>query len=167
MRKDAIVIENAKIIFRNFSGRETDYNRSGDRNFNIIIDDSNQAADLKNLGWNVRELTNKNDPDDITYILKVKVRFDMYPPKVYTVTPNKNVTELDESTVGLLDNADIAFVDAIITPYNWERNGEQGVTAYLQKMYVNIEEDALDSKYAMEEFPVEDDVIHPEEMPLK
>ena len=30
---DALRIENARVIFRNFSGRETEFNRAGQRNF--------------------------------------------------------------------------------------------------------------------------------------
>lgn len=164
MRKNELIIENARVIFRNFSGIGSDYNREGDRNFNIVIDDPSQAAGLKEFGWNVRELVNKNDPNEVTYILKIKVRFDKFPPKVYMVTKNGNITELDESTVGLLDQADIAFVDVIISPYRWERNGDQGITAYLSKMYANIEEDALDSKYAMQEAPVEGEMLELEDL---
>ena len=151
---EALQIENAKVIFRNFSGRETDFNRAGNRNFSVIIDDPMMVRQLGSDGWNVRLLEPKDEGAEPMYILQVKVNFDSFnPPKVNLVSSGNKITPLDESTISVLDQADIKSVDLIINPYQWTVNGKSGVAAYLKTMYAVIEEDVFAAKYAEEEHP--------------
>ena len=36
---NTVLMEGVRIIFRNFAGREGQYNREGDRNFAVLLDD--------------------------------------------------------------------------------------------------------------------------------
>jgi hypothetical protein len=141
------MIENATIIFRNFSGKEGQYNREGDRNFAVIIpepDAQNLAAD----GWNVRYLEPREEGDSPTPYVSVSVNFNNRPPRVVLLTSTTR-TQLDENSVEVLDWSDIKVADLIARGYEWNVNGKSGIKAYLQSLFVTIEEDALERKYAI------------------
>lgn len=145
-----IVIEDAKLIFKNFSGKVTEYNRNGQKNFCVLLDDE-LASTLEADGWAVKyRKPREDDPDQYRQpFLPVKVQFGMYPPTVVMIT-SKGKKRLDESTIGQLDWSRIKTADVQIRPYNFPaiQGRPAGVSAYLKSLYVTIIEDQLDAKYA-------------------
>lgn len=154
MEAKTLNIENAHIMFKNFAGKGDQFNRAGDRNFCVRIDDPDFARKLRNEGWNVKQLRPRDEEDEGTYYIQVKVSYRVIPPKIYMIAGKSKVL-LDEDSVNTLDFAEIRNADLIITPYNWEINGKKGVKAYLKTAYITIEQDVFAAKYAEEESPEE------------
>ena len=149
-----ITIEGARIKYRNFAGKEKQFNPVGRRNFCLILDDET-AEVLAKDGWNVK-------PDEYDgHTLQVAVEYKNYPPKIVQISGN-NQTILTEKQVGLLDDAEILNIDLIVRPYNYNVNGKAGVKAYCKTMYVTIQED-FGGKYSSIPYS-EEDVAMEEQM---
>jgi hypothetical protein len=140
-------MEGVRIIFRNFSGKEGQYNREGDRNFAVLLDDATANA-MAEDSWNIKWLKPREDDEDDTpqAYLPVSLNFKGRPPRIVLIT-SRGRTNLDEDSVDMLDWADIINVDLIVRPYEWTVNEKSGIKAYLQSIYVTIEEDPLEMKY--------------------
>lgn len=158
-----VVIENARIIFRNFAGKESEYNREGDRNFGVILPDE-IAQQMLADGWNVKRLKPSEEEQEQglehgPWWLQVKVGYRGGPPKIVTIT-SRGKTAITEDTVETLDWVEIAqsdgtngpvgepLVDLIIRPYNYDIQGRKGISAYLKTMFLTVNEDPLEAKYA-------------------
>lgn len=143
-------IDDARIIFRNFSGEPSKYNREGDRNFAVVIPNSDLAERLSEDGWNVKINDPREEGDDPFIYLPVKVKFNDRGPNVYLISGGKR-NKLDEETVGILDDIDIRSVSMDIRPYDWEVNGKTGRAAYLQSIEIVQEIDRFAARYAEED----------------
>lgn len=148
-----VLLEDARIGFRNFSGKEGPYNRSGDRNFTLFLEPDIAKA-MEEDGWNIRYLTPRDEGDIPQALLEVRVHYSgSRPPRVVLIT-SRGQTTLDENSISILDWAEIRLVDMIIRPYHWEINGKGGIKAYLKTMYVTIDEDELEMRYGI---PMDED----------
>lgn len=143
---EKVIIEGAKIIFRNFEGRETEFNRAGDKNFCVILPEG-LAEQLSEDGWNVRIRPPRDDQEEPFRYMPVKVKYGRRPPRIYMVT-KRHTTLLDEESVKALDYAEIKDIDITINPYEYAPGK---ISAYVDVMYVTIEEDAFADKYARDE----------------
>lgn len=145
-RAPVVNIENAKIAFRNFSGKEGRFNPAGRRNFCVILDE-NVAADLAEQGWNIKYLKPREEGDEPQAYMSVTVNYKGgRPPKIVVVT-SRNKTMVEESSVHVLDWADISNIDLVINPSSWSVQGKSGVKAYLKAAYITLNEDKFEHKY--------------------
>lgn len=135
-----VMIDDAHIVYRNFAGRGSQFNREGDMNFAVVIPDVETAEKMKADGWNVKIKPSKSDPDEMFCTLPVKVKFNGRGPNIYVRTGDKQF-QLPEEAASTIDNMAIISCDMNINPYHWEVNGKTGTTAYLQSLLIRQEED--------------------------
>ena len=165
-------IDDARIMFRNFTGVGDVYNREGDRNFTLVIPNSEMAEQLINDkgkygdGYNVRIKAPRDEGDNPFISLKVKVKFSEYGPNIFLVSGH-STRRITEDTVRMLDAINIQSVNLDIRGYDWMRpNGEHGRTAYLNAMKVYQNTDRFSAELAEQEYPEDDSPIDDSDAPF-
>lgn len=138
--KRMLEINDARIIFKNFSGAPTKVNpRGGEISFSVVIPNQEMAEELSNdinelgAGWNVRLREPREEGDEPLYHLPVKVRFNNWGPIVQLIS-NGNKIELDEESIGMLDDVVIGKVNLDLRPYDDEGQFGPFRSAYLSGM---------------------------------
>lgn len=150
--RGTFTFEDVNIRYRNFSGKGSDFNPEGRRNFCMDVDPED-AEQMRQDGWNIKSKDFDNGDGTVTtiYYLKIQLsyKFEDSAPQIFRISGD-NMVQLTERTVSSLDWEEIEHVDLQITPYNWTRNNGAitGVTPYLKSMYVRVHEDDLAKKYA-------------------
>lgn len=130
-----VLVDDARIIYKNFAGKGDKFNREGDRKFSLLITSQEVADAFIDQGYNVKIKAPRDEDDTPFMYLEVKVKFNNRGPVAY-LKSGSNVRMLDEDTIEILDNIAIDSVDMDIRPYDWEANGKTGRAAYLQSIHV-------------------------------
>lgn len=148
-------VEDAHIFYRNFEARATKVKPAGgDGSFCVRLEPK-MAADMARDGWNVKfPDTRTVDDEEISDdpFIQVAVGYKIRPPLIVMIT-SKGKTTLTQETSKILDWVDIKTVDLIARAGWWEFGGNSGYKAWLKSLFVTIEEDDLERKYAMYEMP--------------
>ena len=175
--RGVLQINNARIIFKNFEGRATDFNEEGRRNFSLIIsggtfDDGRPGSKPVVLnaeemaealmaetnefgdGWNVKIKPPYAEGEEPFMHMKVNVSTRRGCPPMY-VNSAGNVRRLDEDTMGMIDHIAIRNVNLDIRPYDDKKGGRSFRSAYLDSIEVIQEIDRFAARYAEEEYPEE------------
>lgn len=150
--RGTLQIDDARIIYRNFSGVGGKYNREGDRNFALLIDSEevkNALLDDVNeygASWNVKIKPPRDEDDEPFMYMPIKIRFNDRGPNIYLQAGNRMI-RLDEDSVSCLDDIEIISVDMDIRPYDDEINGKPFRAAYLSSMKVTQKIDRFAAQY--------------------
>jgi len=118
---------------------------------------------MANDGWNVKTLKpREEDLEELpegetgeTPWLPIKIGYGKGKPPLIMLITERGRTALTEDTVDQLDWVDVrvdpetgnSMVDLIVRPYHYDVRGSKGIAAYLQSLYVTIDEDPLAIKY--------------------
>lgn len=165
-------LDERDFVFKTNFSADPDVNY-GRRGFNLVLRQEGRELcspekidKLAEDGWNIREWTDR-DGDHYTF-LPVEVRFDKYPPNIFTIGSETGVmTKLDEERCGEIDSIiknNLEYFDVAISPsFNKDRDtGEWRIKAYLNGMWVHFKEGRLDIKYAGQTWGDEGSVTDPD-----
>lgn len=163
MRNNLVIVDETKFIFNtNFSGDpKRDRFGNDQRKGNLIIPNEEQALDLLDEGFNVKQTRPRPGEEEgfiPRYYVPIKANYDsQWPPKVYLVTDDNKAVLLDSDTVGCIDDMWIEKVNVVLNQYE----GPNGKSLYVKSMEVfqKVDDDPISSKYRTqnmeEEIPFE------------
>lgn len=156
--RGTLQIDNARIIWPNFAGKEKGFDREGDRNFTLVFDNEELVDELIADGWNIKKRPSDNDDEPPFMTMKVKLGYKEYLDKQGNVErvsgptaylwSNGNRTELDQDSIECLDHIDRGEINLDIRPHDWFYNGREGRTARLNVIEVFQNVDRFQERYA-------------------
>lgn len=99
-----LMMEGARIIYPNFSGRATDYTPEGDRHFTLVVPEKiAQYLEANNLPVRRLKPREGDDPNEpTTAVIRVKIS-SLYFPDIVTLSGSDRWVPHNQDTVGQLD----------------------------------------------------------------
>ena len=165
--KEILRVESPEIFMINFAGRKTDSNPNGHRQFSLKLPSIEYAEQMKEEGWSVWYTKESERYGDATPCITVEMRWQSNPelkwlnPKIYKCTrKNPNGTLIPEELIDELENDEIEDIVLDIRLRYWTINGKSGIKAYVDSMWLKIEDDDPSGKFwgydEVEELPYEE-----------
>lgn len=156
MASKMIVIENTRFQFAtNFAGDpEKDRFGSSTRKGAIIIPDENQALELLDNGFNVKQTKpsadwlaeHSEEKYESRYYVNIIMNFNStWPPRVYLIKENGEDVPLGSETVGMIDDIWVDNVTVVLNPYE----GRNGKSLYVKSMevYQKVDDDPISVRH--------------------
>lgn len=159
-RISPVTVEGTRLVFRNFAGEKGKFNKNGTREFSAVLP-KELALQMLEDGWNVKQFkAREDDIEEPEFYVSIKIGEGGQPPKLVLINSRGRVDiPVDESDI--LDWVTIEKADLIINPYNWSVDGNSGIAAYIRSLYITVDEDELERKYA--DVPEADNIPYDEE----
>jgi hypothetical protein len=146
---DDLILENYQITYRNFGGVVGQFNPSGARTFSVWLNNYEEAEAVEQLGWKVRYTKPSEEWERGRPHMPVTVKYHprLQPPRIVMLT-SRGQTKMGEEDIDILDFMNIKKADMILRPYHWKMTSGEGVKNMCSSIYITIQEDALELKYA-------------------
>ena len=151
-KENLVVIENTKLILRNFAGKATNYEPEDKPSFGVLISQED-ADEFEAQGLPVKYLKPRHDEDVPIPFLKVRVNMKRDPAPLVVMKRFSedgtlvDKTVLDQDTISTLDYADIADASLRLSIYEWTFQKKTGKSWYLHDLVCNLNADDFLTKY--------------------
>ena len=143
---EPIELQDATLLFPNFAGVPNQFNKAGDRNSCVLIDDA-LAGQLSAIGWNVR-IGKSSDPDVIPgKFISFTVNTDAkFPPRLWLIRQGRRPELMAPEDFNILDFARFKSVSLKINHYIWQEK-PQKVSGFLEEGFFELQPDPLRDRY--------------------
>ncbi|MBO7450448.1 MAG: hypothetical protein J6U54_08760 [Clostridiales bacterium] len=141
------IINGVPVKYHNFAGVKTDYNREGDVNFEIIIDEET-ALNMMEDGWYIK--INEDDLGRKEYRIKIRLG-EFGDPQVFIIGDDGKAIPFNRGQWKRIDRMTISYVDVEFhqSRKTFMHDGHEYYSAYADNLFVNIVENSLYKKYGI------------------